>query len=141
MQEARTELGLTQVSAEPFFTAAAGRSRAAAQCSPCANRSVPPPLFWVCCHSLYKDKTLVKSVLVLCSSGFSLLAGAQEGCTLPQQVRRLSSTEQALTGGCSALSLKEASSAQAAKTAAEAPTPRDSASKIQGVSCTVETVL
>lgn len=70
VQEARTELGIIQVSAESYFTALAGRRGAAAQCSPPAKQPIPPPLVWIWCRRLYKEKTLIKSVLVFCSLGF-----------------------------------------------------------------------
>lgn len=79
VQEARTELGIIQVSAESYFAALVGRSGAAAQCLPCAKQSIPSLLFWIWCHSLYKEKTLIKSLLVFCSLGFFPPCWSSEG--------------------------------------------------------------
>lgn len=70
VQEARTELGIIQVSAESYFTALGGRSGAAAQRLTSAKPSIPSPLLWTWCRRLYKDKTLIKSVLVFWSLDF-----------------------------------------------------------------------
>jgi len=52
VQEARTELGISQASAESYFPALAGPGGAAVPCSPCAKRSVPALLLQTWCHSL-----------------------------------------------------------------------------------------